>query len=128
MFQDSLLAIICTSVGGAALSAPWAFFHTGLYVGISLSIFTCLVQFLGVGLLVKAQEMCPHNPKNFYEVGYILLGRRSIFWVASIQWFLSFGYIILNVNQIATISGELTQMKMSYCAGFLFIFLCPIVV
>lgn len=39
--------------------------------------------------------MLPGNPESLYEIGFILFKRKSIFIISSIQFFCSFGMVIL---------------------------------
>lgn len=46
-------------------------------------------------LYLKARELCPYGPQTMQEVGFIILGRPSIFWISVIILINSIGLLII---------------------------------
>ena len=47
---------------------------------------------------MKAREVCPNRPSSLFEIGYLTLGRASIFMICFLIWVNSFFLIVIFVN------------------------------
>jgi len=79
MFQATL-ALIATNIGGGIVGIPYAFYNFGIPLGTSLIIMVSLISLASAMLLLKSKELC--KQESFYDIGYIVLGRSSIFIIS----------------------------------------------
>ena len=79
MFQATL-ALIATNIGGGIVGIPYAVYHFGIPLGAALIIMISLVSFASVMLLLKSKELC--KQESFYDIGYLVLGRSSVFIIS----------------------------------------------
>jgi len=49
-------------------------------------------------LYLKAREVCPDKPSSMFEIGYLILGRSSIFAICFTIWINSFFLIVIFVS------------------------------
>ena len=59
------------------MGIPYAFYHAGIPVGLILNLFGASVTLYGSYLYLKAKDFS--GLESLSEIGYILLGRKSIF-------------------------------------------------
>lgn len=90
-----ILAILSTIIGGGIVSLPYAFVSVGLPLGIFLNIFGVLTTIFSIDLYLAAKEIIPDKPESYYEMGYMVQGRNSIFSVGFIQFINAFFLCIL---------------------------------
>ena len=90
-----ILAILSTIIGGGIVSLPYAFVSVGLPLGIFLNIFGVLITIFSIDLYLAAKEIIPDKPESYYEMGYMVQGRPSIFSVGFIQFINAFFLCIL---------------------------------
>ena len=79
-----VLAILSTIIGGGIVSIPYAFVGIGIPFGILLNILGVIVTIFSMDLYLAAKDLIPDKPKSYYEIGYMTLGRGSIFMVGFI--------------------------------------------
>lgn len=79
------LAMVSTIIGGGIVGLPYAVLHLGLVVGISLNFIVCGITHGSAVLYLHLRELIPGTPNSLYEIGYMLQGRKSIYYVAVIQ-------------------------------------------
>lgn len=77
------------------VSLPWAFLQTGIYFAFFYLMIMILQVLLSSVLYLKAREMCPFGPQSMQEVGFVILGRPSIFWISFIILINSIGLLII---------------------------------
>lgn len=90
-----ILAILSTIIGGGIVSLPYSFVSIGLPFGILLNIFGVIVTIFSVDLYLAGKENIPGKPESLYEIGYMVMGRNSIFLVGFIQFINAFFLCIL---------------------------------
>ena len=91
----TVLAIMSTIVGGGMLSIPWAFLECGIYLAIAFAALAAIQVVYSAAMLLKARELCPQEPQSFFEIGFLTMGRPSIFWICIIILVNSFGLLII---------------------------------
>ena len=81
--STGVLAILSTLVGGGIVSIPYAFVSIGIPLGIALMIGTALLMVISVDLYLALKDIIPDSPESLFEIGYLVMGRSSIFIVGT---------------------------------------------
>ena len=80
------------------VSVPWAIYSQGFVLGILVSIFaSCMVTICST-LYLKAREVCPDKPSSMFEIGFLTMGRSSIFAICGTITINSFFLIVIYVS------------------------------
>ena len=74
---------------------PHALYYTGIPLGFVLILLLAIQTTVTVPLYLRATEYLPGKPESFFEIGYLLFERRSIFGICFIIWFNSFGLMMI---------------------------------
>ena len=89
------LAIISTCVGGGIVGLPLAFYRLGLPVAIVLMLFVTVSTIYAARMYLAIKDSLPDRPESLYEIGYMLVGRSSIFIIAGVLIINSFGLCMI---------------------------------
>ena len=133
------MTIISTIVGGGIVGLPYAFYYTGLALGISFILVMALQTVCSVELYLAAKDFLPGKPESLFEIGYIIFKRNSIFLICSIIILNSFGLmlvyfivfgdtlssVVMNLNSNVT-SDDFFGKRMAYVI-ILSLSLCPLI-
>jgi len=90
-----VLAILSTIIGGGIVSIPYSFVSFGIPIGIGANILAVFLTALSCDLYMAAKDIVPDKPESFYEIGYMTMGRNSIFMVGLAQFINSFGLMLV---------------------------------
>ena len=93
--KDGVLAILSTCVGGGIVGLPLAMFNLGLPLAIFLQILVMFVTHMSSNMYLYTRDIVPDKPDSIYEIGYMVMGRKSIFILASIFIINSFGLCMI---------------------------------
>lgn len=102
------LSLLSTVIGGGIVGLPFAFYQLGIPLGIFSCILIATLNYLSAKVYFKTRELIPGKPESFYEMGYMLSGRISIYIVSFIIFFLCFGLSIIYF----VLFGKLCQRSM----------------
>lgn len=91
----AVLAIVSTILGGGIVALPYSILHLGIPLGVAMVIGLAMQAAHGSIMLIKASKMIPDRPESFYEVGFMLYRRFSIFYISFIMFVNSFGLIVV---------------------------------
>ena len=89
------LTLISTIVGGGIVGLPFAFYYTGLFIGVTLIVLMAIQTVFSVRLYLAAKDFLPGNPESLFEIGYILFKRSSIFYICIIIILNSSGLMLI---------------------------------
>jgi amino acid permease len=103
----AMFTILSTIVGGGMVSLPWAFFECGFPTAILVLLVTEAQVFVSCYLYLKARSICPDNPSSMYEMGFIIVGRGALFWIAFTIFVNSFLLPIIYMNVIGDVMKTL---------------------
>lgn len=82
-------------MGGGIVGLPYAFYYTGLAMGIGFILVMAIQTVLSVELYLAAKDFLPGKPESMFEMGYIIFKRNSIFFICSIIILNSFGLMLV---------------------------------
>jgi len=101
-------------IGGGIVGLPYAFLELGVLITIALLAVVTLQTQNSSWLYLKAKDLIPGKPESLYEIGYMLMGRKSIFILSIILALNSFGmvmvYFIVYGNTIQSVIIDLTTL------------------
>ena len=78
------LAILSTIIGGGIVSIPYSFISFGIPLGIVFNILAVIMTMYCVELYLACKDAIPDQPESLYEIGYMVMGRSSIFLVGGV--------------------------------------------
>ena len=110
-----MLTIVSTVVGGGIVGLPYAFIELGLWLSLACMILVVLQTLNSNWLYLKAKDLIPSKPESLYELGYILLGRPSIFFISGCLTLNSFGllmvYFIIFADTMSSICKDVFKIS-----------------
>ena len=78
------LAILSTIIGGGIVSIPYSFISFGIPLAVVLNIFAVIMTYYSADLYLACKDAIPDKPESLYEIGYMVMGRNSIFLVGGV--------------------------------------------
>lgn len=91
----AILAMISTIIGGGIVGLPGSFLTFGIPLACVLNIATVFITVASGKLYLKIKAKVPDKPESLYEIGYMLVGRNSIFMIAAICVVNAFGLMLI---------------------------------
>lgn len=79
-----ILAMISTCVGGGIVGLPYSMYHFGLPTALVMNVITMTITCYSAYLYLKTKDLIPDKPESLFEIGYMVMGRKSIFLIATI--------------------------------------------
>ena len=112
------LAIISTCVGGGIVGLPLAYYRLGLITAVILNILVIIATVFSTRVYLAIKDALPDKPESLYEIGYMLIGRSSIFIQAGILIINSFGlcmiYFIVFGDTFGQLMASLTDKEFTH--------------
>ena len=93
--NQGALAILSTCVGGGIVGLPLAMYNLGLPLAIVLQILVMFSTHMSSNMYLYIKDIVPDRPDSLYEIGYMIMGRKSIFILASILIINAFGLCMI---------------------------------
>lgn len=104
---SGILALISTVVGGGIVGVPYAFINLGIPTAIVLNILVVIATIYTVSLYLGIKDAVPGQPESLYEIGYMLIGRKSIFIIGGILFVNSLGACMIYFITFGDTMGQL---------------------
>ena len=104
---SGILALISTCVGGGIVGLPYAFLYLGIPLAITLNILVIIATCYTVSLYLGIKDAVPDSPTSLYELGYMLVGRKSIFIIAVTMIINSLGLCMIYFITFGDTLGQL---------------------
>ena len=92
---EAALAYLSTIIGGGIVGLPFSMIHTGIPAGLILNLFMMTSVWYGSVLYFSTIQLVPIPVESLYEIGFVVLGRRSIFLISIILVLGSYGLIMI---------------------------------
>jgi amino acid permease len=71
-------------IGGGICGMSYNIYYVGNYWTMAFFFISATQTINRTWLYLEAKDMVPGKPESFFEIGYILLGRKSIFMICVI--------------------------------------------
>lgn len=79
------LAVLSTCVGAGLVSLPLSMWNLGIPLSIVAQILIMTATHYSTTMYLYIKDLVPDRPESLYELGYMILGRPSIFILATIN-------------------------------------------
>ena len=89
------MTIISTIVGGGIVGLPYSFLELGFWVTMALMGLIIVQTVNSCWLYLKAKDLMPGKPESLYELGYMLMARKSIFLLSGTLVLNSLGLVMV---------------------------------
>jgi amino acid permease len=93
-------------IGGGISGLPYAYFNTGLTIGMIVHVFMMLQTVGSCYLYFQAKDLC-NDLSSVSEIGFKLMGRASIFFINGVLVVLCIGLMFIYFNLFGDISAGL---------------------
>jgi amino acid permease len=90
-----ILAVLSTIVGGGLVSIPYSYVSLGIPFAIALNFIVTIIISLSASLYLACKDLIPDKPESLCEIAYMILERKSIFYVAFATVISSFGLMLV---------------------------------
>ena len=126
---SGILALISTCVGGGIVGLPYAYLGLGIPLAIFLNILVVIATIYGVSLYLGVKDAVPDNPESLFELGFMLVGRKSIFIIGIILIINSLGLCLIYFITFGDTMGQLVASFVDgaslgsdwYCSRYFFV-------
>ena len=92
---EASLALLSTIIGGGIVGIPYAMYHLGIPFGIGLNLIIMVSCWYSCVLYLGAKQLVPVQVQSLYEIGFVTLGRLSIYLISVILLISSFGLMLI---------------------------------
>ena len=100
------LALMSTMIGGGVAGLPFAYYWTGLTMGLILHVLMMVATNISCFLYLKTKDILG-GLSTISEIGYKLMGRSSIFFINAVLILLCVGLMIIYFDLFGTICAGL---------------------
>jgi amino acid permease len=92
---EGALSLLSTMIGGGIVTLPFSFRQLGIPLGLFACVAVmCLTQVSAL-LWLKTKRLMPSEPNSVYQIGFKLLGSKSIYLMAALVLLLCVGACIV---------------------------------
>mmetsp|Transcript_23503 Transcript_23503/g.31502 ORF Transcript_23503/g.31502 Transcript_23503/m.31502 type:complete len:199 (+) Transcript_23503:242-838(+) len=96
-------------IGGGIVGIPFAMIHTGIPLGLLLNIAVASAGCYTGSLYLTCKDLSPTYVESLYELGFVTMGRVSIYIMSSIILFTGVGCIMIYFIVFGDISASLAK-------------------
>ena len=105
--NQGALAILSTCVGAGIVGLPQAMYNLGLPLAMFLQVLVIIVTHSSSNLYLWIKDIVPDSPESLYEIGYMIVGRASIFLLGSVFFLNSVGLCMIYFMVFGDTGGQL---------------------
>jgi amino acid permease len=106
---EASLALLSAIVGGGIVAIPFAIIHTGIPIGVALNVGMALTCLYSGYLLLCAKQMSPTYVESFYELGFLTMGKWSIYFISITILISLFGCMMIYFIIFGDITASLVK-------------------
>lgn len=104
------LALLSAIVGGGIVGIPYAMFHTGIPLGVILTIGLALIGWYTGSLYLRIKDLSPTYVESMYELCYVTMGSASIYLLSMIILISGIGCTMIYFIVFSNISRSLALL------------------
>lgn len=104
------LALLSAIVGGGIVGIPYAMFHTGIPLGVILTIGLALIGLYTGSLYLRIKDLSPTYVESMYELCYVTMGSASIYLLSMIILISGIGCTMIYFIVFSNISRSLALL------------------
>ena len=97
------------------MGLPFAFYNLGIPLGLIITITICILTEQSCHLYLEIMLITPGYSQSLYELGYIIAGRKTIFYISLVIGLNSFGlmmiYFIIFADSASSLSHQIFESK-----------------
>ena len=106
---EASLALLSAIVGGGIVGVPYALIHTGIPLGVLLNLGMASICFYSGYLLLLAKQMSPTYVESLYELGFLTMGKCSIYFISIVILISLFGCMMIYFIIFGNISASIVK-------------------
>ena len=103
------LTMLSSIVGGGIVGIPFAMIHTGIPLGLGINIAVAAAGCYTGTLYLTCKDLSPTYVESMYEMGFVTMGRASIYLIATIILVSGVGCTMIYLIVFGDISASLAQ-------------------
>ena len=101
------LTMLSSIVGGGIVGIPFAMIHTGIPLGLGINITVAAAGCYTGTLYLTVKDLSPTYVESMYEMGFVTMGRASIYLIATIILVSGVGCTMIYLIVFGEISASL---------------------
>ena len=105
--NQGALAILSTCVGAGIVGLPLAMYNLGLPLAMFLQVLVIILTHTSSNMYLYVKDIVPDHPDSLYEIGYMIVGRASIFGLGSVFFLNSVGLCMIYFIVFGDTAGQL---------------------
>lgn len=91
---EGCFSVVAYNLSTWLVMVPYCFAHLGIPLAIVLIILVAFQTYFSCELYIQTRAIIPGNYESFYELGYMLMGRKAIFYIGIINFWYNWFAVI----------------------------------
>lgn len=108
------LAMLSAIIGGGIVGIPYAMVHTGIPLGVMLNVFIATAGCYTGNLYLRCKDLIPMHVQSTYELGFVTLGPKSIWIIATLILISGAGCIMIYFIVFGDIAASLAYQGYNF--------------
>ena len=99
-------------IGGGILGIPFAVMHLGIPFAIFCQLGICYLTVKSCELYLIVKDITPGKLESLYEIGYMIAGRKTIFWISGVVGIYTAGFVSMYFLVFGDIASSIIKQVM----------------